>query len=123
MSKINYEFHVDLEDLKLMTVAELKRNYGYFDNKKKKEIVDYLTTRLKSIIGNRITLKKWEGDTEYPCFDNRTVERLKDICDWWCSVDNNKIYFKTREYADQYVNWRKAIGKEVKLYHLYFEVK
>lgn len=123
MSKINYEFHVDLEDLKLMTVAELKRNYGYFGNKNKKEIVDYLTTRLKSIIGNRITLKKWEGDTEYPCFEYTTVKRLRDICDYWCSVGDSIHYFKTREYADQYVNWRKAIGKEVKLYHLGYEVE
>lgn len=121
--KNNYEFHVNVEDVNLMTVEELKRNYGYFGNKNKKEIVDYLTTRLKSIIGNRITLKKWEGYTEYPCFDNRTVKRLRGICDWWCSHDNSTIYFKTREYADQYVNWMKIQGKEVKLYHLGYEVE
>lgn len=123
--KKNYEFHVDLEDLKLMTVEELKMNYGYFGNKTKKQIVDYLVPQLKSIIGNRITLKKWEGDTEYPCFDYHTTKRLMDICDYWCKGfdDNSTVYFKTREYAEQYVNWMKIQGKEVKLYHLGYEVE
>lgn len=116
----NYVFHVDVEDLSLLTVNELKDMYGACGGKKtKKEIVDYLTSKLKPIVGDKIVLAKFERDfengglKEYPSFGELTQKKLLNLCEYFCINGEFLVSFKKREYAEEYVDWVKARGKKV----------
>lgn len=120
----NYVFQVDLEDINILTINEIKTMFGNVKGRTKKEMVDGLISEIRPIIGSRIELQKWDVDfktgeyKEYPNFEYTTTQKLVNLCDWWCGVDDMRIYFKKEEYAKEYVDWMHALDKKVKLVHL-----